>query len=69
MLYRFIITRGGAKLVALVAIKNNFPEEKSVFSVTVHWNGTHHSGNCDTLRVGHFKTVKKLKFANYHIFL
>lgn len=51
MLYRLVVIRGGAKLVAMVAIKNNYPEELSVFSITVHWNGTYHSTNCDALRV------------------
>lgn len=60
MLYRAVFTRNSAKLVALIAIKNNFPEEKSIFTITVHWNETYHSNNCDAIRVS---------FITYIIFL
>lgn len=54
LLYRAAFARKSAKLVALVAIKNNFPEEKSLFTVTVHWNGMYHSQNADAVRVSVF---------------
>ncbi|GLV32133.1 thoc5 [Carabus blaptoides fortunei] len=50
MLYRVVITRNSAKLLALIAIKNSFPEDKSIFTISVHWNETYHSNNCDAIR-------------------
>lgn len=50
MLYRAIITRQSAKLVALVALCNNYPKKPPIFSLTLHWNGTHHSGTSDDIR-------------------
>lgn len=51
MLYRLVLTNGNAKLISYVCIKNNFPEQKSIFNITVEWNGVYHSGNCDAIRV------------------
>lgn len=51
MVHRTVITRKTAKLVALVAIKNNFPDDRSLFSITVHWNGEYTSNNSDAIRV------------------
>lgn len=50
MLYRAIITRQSAKLVALVALKSEYPKSAPIFSLTLHWNGTHHAGNDDDIR-------------------
>lgn len=50
MLYRAIITRQSAKLVALVAISNDYPKKAPIFSLTLHWNGTHHTGSNDDIR-------------------
>ncbi|CAH2096107.1 unnamed protein product [Euphydryas editha] len=50
MLYRAIITRQSAKLVALVAISSDYPKHAPLFSLTLHWNGTHHAGTSDDLR-------------------
>ncbi|KAL4715460.1 hypothetical protein ACJJTC_015363 [Scirpophaga incertulas] len=50
MLYRAIITRQSAKLVALVALKSDYPKETPIFSLTLHWNGTHHAGINDDIR-------------------
>ncbi|CAG9786801.1 unnamed protein product [Diatraea saccharalis] len=50
MLYRAIITRQSAKLVALVALKSDYPKKSPIFSLTLHWNGTHHSGINDDIR-------------------
>lgn len=51
LLYRLVISRGSAKLTALVAIKNNFPAERSIFNISISWNGVYHSANCDAVRV------------------
>ncbi|XP_026761715.2 THO complex subunit 5 homolog [Galleria mellonella] len=50
MLYRAIITRQSAKLVALVALRSDYPKKAPIFSLTLHWNGTHHSGINDDIR-------------------
>lgn len=50
MLYRAIITRQSAKLVALVALVSDYPKKAPMFSLTLHWNGTHHAGINDDIR-------------------
>ncbi|XP_041979640.1 THO complex subunit 5 homolog [Aricia agestis] len=50
MLYRAIITRQSAKLVALVAVSCDYPKTAPLFSLTLHWNGTHHGGTNDDIR-------------------
>lgn len=50
MLYRAIITRQSAKLVALVALKSEYPKKAPIFSLTLHWNGTHHAATDDDIR-------------------
>ncbi|XP_060803113.1 THO complex subunit 5 homolog [Amyelois transitella] len=50
MLYRAIITRQSAKLVAFVALASDYPKKAPLFSLTLHWNGTHHSGINDDIR-------------------
>lgn len=50
MLYRAIITRQSAKLVALVVLKSNYPKSAPIFSLTLFWNGTHHAGIDDDIR-------------------
>lgn len=50
LLYRAIITRQSAKLVALVALRSDYPKRASIFSLTLHWNGTHHAGINDDIR-------------------
>lgn len=50
MLYRAIITRQSAKLVALVALRSDYPKKAPIFSLTLHWNGTHHVGINDDIR-------------------
>ncbi|XP_068633298.1 THO complex subunit 5 homolog [Battus philenor] len=50
MLYRAIITRQSAKLVALVALSSDYPKTSPLFSLTLHWNGTHHAGINDDIR-------------------
>ncbi|XP_059052131.1 THO complex subunit 5 homolog [Achroia grisella] len=50
MLYRAIITRQSAKLVALVALRSDYPKKAPIFSLTLYWNGTHHSGINDDIR-------------------
>ncbi|GBP85219.1 THO complex subunit 5 homolog [Eumeta japonica] len=50
MLYRAIITRQSAKLVALVALRSEYPKKAPIFSLTLHWNGTHHAGTDDDIR-------------------
>lgn len=50
LLYRAIITRQSAKLVALVALRSDYPKSVPIFSLTLHWNGTHHAGINDDIR-------------------
>lgn len=50
MLYRAIITRQSAKLVALVALKSEYPSKAPIFSLMLHWNGAFHAGNDDDIR-------------------
>lgn len=50
MLYRAIITRQSAKLVAMVAISSDYPKQAPLFSLTLHWNGAHHAGTSDDIR-------------------
>lgn len=50
MLYRAIITRQSAKLVALVALRSDYPKKAPIFSLTLHWNGNHHAGINDDIR-------------------
>ncbi|CAG5045918.1 unnamed protein product [Parnassius apollo] len=50
MLYRAIVTRQSAKLVALVALSSDYPKKSPLFSLTLHWNGTHHAGINDDIR-------------------
>jgi THO complex subunit 5 len=50
MLYRAIITRQSAKLVALVALRSDYPKKSPIFSLTLHWNGAHHAGINDDIR-------------------
>lgn len=50
MLYRAIFTRQSAKLVALVVLRSDYPKKAPIFSLTLHWNGTHHAGTSDDIR-------------------
>lgn len=50
LLYRAIITRQSAKLVALVALRSDYPKNAPIFSLTLYWNGTHHAGINDDIR-------------------
>ncbi|XP_072949391.1 THO complex subunit 5 homolog [Epargyreus clarus] len=50
MLYRAIITRQSAKLVAMVAVSSDYPKKAPLFSLTLHWNGTHNAATNDDLR-------------------
>lgn len=50
MLYRAIITRQSAKLVALVAVSSDYPKKAPLFSLTLHWNGTHTALTNDDIR-------------------
>lgn len=50
MLYRAIITRQSAKLVAFVALRSDYPKKAPIFSLMLHWNGTHHAGINDDIR-------------------
>lgn len=50
MLCRAIITRQSAKLVALVVLRSDYPKKAPIFSLTLHWNGTHHAGINDDIR-------------------
>lgn len=50
MLYRAIFTRQSAKLVALVVLRSDYPKKAAIFSLTLHWNGTHHAGTSDDIR-------------------
>lgn len=50
MLYRAIFTRQSAKLVALVVLRSDYPKKAPIFSLTLHWNGTHHAGSSDDIR-------------------
>ncbi|KAJ0176562.1 hypothetical protein K1T71_007741 [Dendrolimus kikuchii] len=50
MLYRAIITRQSAKLVALVALKGDYPKKAPIISLTLHWNGTHYAEINDDIR-------------------
>ncbi|XP_014367181.2 THO complex subunit 5 homolog [Papilio machaon] len=50
MLYRAIVTRQSAKLVALVALSSDYPKKAPLFSLTLDWNGTHHAGVNDDIR-------------------
>lgn len=50
LLYRAIITRQSAKLMALVALKHDYPMHAPIFSLTLHWNGTYHAGTNDNIR-------------------
>ncbi|XP_038209805.1 THO complex subunit 5 homolog [Zerene cesonia] len=50
MLYRAIITRQSAKLVALVALSSDYPKKAPLFSLTLHYNGTHHNASNDDIR-------------------
>lgn len=50
MFYRAIVTRQSAKLVALVAVKSAYPKQSPIFSLTLHWNGTHCAKTDDDIR-------------------
>ncbi|XP_023938510.2 THO complex subunit 5 homolog [Bicyclus anynana] len=50
MLYRAIVTRQSAKLVALVAVCSDYPKKAPLFSLTMHWNGTHNALTNDDIR-------------------
>lgn len=50
MLYRAIVTRQSAKLVAFVVLRSDYPKKAPIFSLTLHWNGTHHAGINDDIR-------------------
>lgn len=50
MLYRAIITRQSAKLVALVAVSTDYPKKAPLFSLTLHYNGTHNNTTSDDIR-------------------
>lgn len=50
LLYRAIFTRQSAKLVALVVLRSDYPKRAPIFSLTLHWNGTHHAGISDDIR-------------------
>ncbi|XP_047990976.1 THO complex subunit 5 homolog isoform X2 [Leguminivora glycinivorella] len=50
LLYRAIITRQSAKLIALVVLKSDYPKSAPIFSLTLFWNGTHHAGIDDDIR-------------------
>ncbi|XP_071445932.1 THO complex subunit 5 homolog A isoform X2 [Hetaerina americana] len=49
-LYRAVINRGTARLIALVAVKPDYPRSPAVFSLNLHWNGEHNSSNDDAIR-------------------
>ncbi|KAG8225852.1 hypothetical protein J437_LFUL004782 [Ladona fulva] len=48
--YRAVINRGTARLIALVAVKPDYPRSPAVFSLNLHWCGEHNSSNDDAIR-------------------
>ncbi|CAK1551153.1 unnamed protein product [Leptosia nina] len=50
MLYRAIITRQSAKLVALVSLCSDYPKKSPLFSLTLHYNGTYDNATSDDIR-------------------
>ncbi|XP_044735183.1 THO complex subunit 5 homolog isoform X2 [Chrysoperla carnea] len=50
MIYKLIASRNSTKLIAYVSIKHNYPEQKPIFCVSVHWNEEWNTGNCEAIR-------------------
>lgn len=48
--YCMTITHGPARAIALIAIKNNYPESPPIFSLIVKWKGQHSAIDCDAIR-------------------
>ena len=48
--YRMIIERGPARIIALIAIKSNYPVSPPLFSLEIHWKGVHTAVDCNAVR-------------------
>ncbi|KAK7863751.1 hypothetical protein R5R35_011154 [Gryllus longicercus] len=48
--YRAEMTRGTAKLEALIAVKSDYPRVPTLFSLLLNWHGNHTSNNNDCIR-------------------
>lgn len=48
--YRMNISRGPAKALALIAIRNNYPESPPLFSIEVNWKGLLTAASSDAIR-------------------
>ncbi|PNF43385.1 THO complex subunit 5-like protein [Cryptotermes secundus] len=48
--YKAVLTRGSAKLVALIGVKCDYPRTPTVFCLQLNWHGEHDAGNNDAIR-------------------
>ncbi|XP_069688990.1 THO complex subunit 5 homolog isoform X2 [Periplaneta americana] len=48
--YRAMLTRGTAKLMALIGVKCDYPRTPTVFCLHLNWHGDHNAGNNDAIR-------------------
>ncbi|XP_063225197.1 THO complex subunit 5 homolog [Bacillus rossius redtenbacheri] len=48
--YRAVLSRGSARLVALVAVACSFPQRPPLFSLLLQWHGEHHAACSDAVR-------------------
>ncbi|XP_044759989.1 THO complex subunit 5 homolog B [Coccinella septempunctata] len=48
--YCATITRNNASMDCLIVIKNEFPVQPPILSLTINYNGKHHAGNSDDIR-------------------
>ncbi|CAB4062751.1 THOC5 [Lepeophtheirus salmonis] len=49
-IYRLQIDRDPAKLIALIAIKPDYPRTHPIFCLNLHWNGEHNINNSEHIR-------------------
>lgn len=49
--YRAIITRGTAKLICLICVSANYPNEMPLWTIQLNWHGDHWAQNNSTIRV------------------
>ncbi len=49
--YRLQVTREPATLIALIAVKPDYPRQQPVFCLNLHWNGEHNLHNSEHIRV------------------
>ena len=51
------VTREPATLIALIAVKPDYPRRAPVFCLNLHWDGEHNVHNSENIRVSGGRTL------------